>query len=80
LATCLAVILGAYCIISSCLAFFQGEASKVASRLDSAPQLRSAVESTLHFASSFIWTTFALLLLALAVSLIVLWIESSIVR
>jgi len=69
------VVLVAYCVISSSLAFFQSEASKVVGQLDNAPQLRSAVESTLHFASSFMWMVFVLLLLALAVSLIVLWVE-----
>ena len=75
LATCLTVVLVAYCIVSSTLSFFQGEASEVASQLGDAPQLRSAVESALRFASSFVWTAFALLLLALTTSLAVLFIE-----
>ena len=69
------VVLAAYCIISSSLAFFQSEASRVASQLDDAPQLRSVVELTVRFASSFVWTVFALLVVALFVSLAVLWLE-----
>jgi hypothetical protein len=41
------VVLVAYCIISSSLAFFQSEASKVVGQLDDAPRLRVAVESAL---------------------------------
>jgi hypothetical protein len=76
LAVATAVVLGAYCIISSSLAFFQGEASKVVGQLGDAPQLRSAVESALRFCSSFIWTVFMLLILTLGVCLVVLWLES----
>ena len=75
LAACLTVVLVAYCIISSTLSFFRGEASKVVGQLGDAPQLRVAVESALRFCSSFVWTAFALLLLALTTSLLVLFIE-----
>jgi len=77
LALCFTVVLGAYLIISSCLSFFQGEASKAVGQLDNAPQLRSVVEQALRFCSSFVWTVFAMLLLALGVSLVALWVESS---
>jgi amino acid transporter len=69
------VVVGAYLVISSTLSFFQGEASKVVGQLDSAPQLRSVLESALQFASSFVWTAFVLLVVALFVSLAVLWLE-----
>jgi hypothetical protein len=70
------VVVGAHLIISSSMAFFQSEASEVASQLGDAPQLRSVVEQTVRFASSFVWTAFALLVVALFVSLAVLWLES----
>jgi hypothetical protein len=70
------VVVGAYCIISSSLTFFQGEASKVVGQLGDAPQLRSAVEGALRFATSFIWMVFMLLILTLGVCLVVLWLES----
>jgi Ca2+/Na+ antiporter len=76
LVVCFVVALAAYVVVSSSLSFFESEASKLAPKLDSAPQLRSIMESTLRFCSSFVWTVFALLLLALAISLLVLWIES----
>jgi hypothetical protein len=76
LATCLTVVLGAYVVVSSSLNFFESEVSKLAPKLDNAPQLRSVVEDALQFTTSFVWMTFGLLLLALAVSLIVLFIES----
>jgi len=69
------VVFCAYVVISSSLDFFRGEASKVVSQLDNAPQLRSAVESALHFVTSFTWMTFALLVVALFVSLATLWLE-----
>jgi len=80
LSICFAVVVGAYLVISSSLAFFSEEASKVASKLDDAPQLRSIVEQTARFASSFIWMIFMLLVLTLGVCLAVLWIESLVVR
>jgi hypothetical protein len=75
LTTCLAVVLVAHCVISSSLAFFQSEASKVVGQLGDAPQLRSVAEGALRFASSFVWTAFVLLVVALFVSLAVLWLE-----
>jgi ABC-type Na+ efflux pump permease subunit len=69
------VVVGAFLAISSTLSFFNEEASKVASQLDNAPQLRSVVEQTLRFCSSFVWTIFALLLVALGISLLVLRVE-----
>ena len=80
LVICFVVVLVACVVISSSLAFFSEEASKVASKLDDAPQLRSIVEQTARFASSFIWMIFMLLVLTLGVCLVVLWIESLVVR
>jgi hypothetical protein len=70
------VVFGAYFAISSSLAFFNEEASKVAGQLSDAPQLRSVVEQTVRFCSSFIWMVFVLLALTLGVCLVVLWLES----
>ena len=75
LAVTTAVVLVACVIISSSLSFFNEEAFKVTSKLDNAPQLRSVVEQTLRFVKSFIWTIFILLVVALIVSLLVLWLE-----
>lgn len=75
LAITTAVILVAYVVISSSLGFFESEVSKLAPKLDSAPQLRSVVEDAVRFCSSFVWITFLLLLLALGVCLVVLWLE-----
>ena len=75
LAVATAVVLGAYLATSSSLAFFNEKASEVASQLDSAPQLRSVVEQALRFCSSFTWMTFALLVVALFVSLATLWLK-----
>jgi hypothetical protein len=80
LATCFVVVLAAYYAISSSLAFFQSEASKVASQLGNAPQLRNVVEGALQFTTSFIWTVFMLLALTLVASLLILWLESLVVR
>jgi energy-coupling factor transporter transmembrane protein EcfT len=80
LSICFVVVVGAYCIISSSLTFFQGEASKVVGQLGDAPQLRSAVEDALRFATSFIWMVFMLLILTLMTSLLILLLESLIVR
>lgn len=73
---CLVIVSGAYFVMSSSLSFFASEASKVAGQLRDAPQLRNAVESAVQFTTSFVWIAFALLLLALAISLAVLWLES----
>lgn len=76
LALCFTVVLVAYCIISSSLSLFQSEASKLSGQLGDAPQLRSILEGTLRFTTSTIWIVFVLLVLALAISLVVLWLES----
>jgi flagellar basal body-associated protein FliL len=76
IAICLVIVLGAYFVMSSSLSFFESEASKVASKPEGAPQLRSAVEQALQFTTSFTWTVFALLAVALVVSLAALWLES----
>jgi hypothetical protein len=76
LSICFVVVVGAYLVVSSSLAFFNEEASRLGEKLDNAPQLRSIVEQTVRFASSFVWTVFALLVVALFVSLVVLWLES----
>jgi hypothetical protein len=74
------VVVGAYLVVSSSVAFFNEEASKVASQLGNAPQLRSVVEQVVRFCSSFIWTVFVLLILTLVASLLILWLESLVVR
>jgi pantoate kinase len=75
LSVIIAVAVTTYLVISSSMAFFEAEASKVASQLDNAPQLRSIMEQTARFASSFVLMVFGLLLLALAISSVVLWLE-----
>ena len=80
LAITTAVILVAYVVVSSSLAYVESEASKLAPQLGDAPQLRSVVEQTLRFCSSLVWTVFMLLVLTLGVCLVVLWIESLVVR
>jgi len=73
------VVAALYFVMSSGIAFFEHEAKEAVGRLRGeelkAPWLEAVVEQTLRFVKSFIWTIFILLVVALIVSLLVLWLE-----
>ena len=75
----LIIVTALYFVTSSGIAFFEHEAKEAVGRLRSAelkaPWLEAVVEQTLRFVKSFIWTIFILLVVALIVSLLVLWLE-----
>ena len=80
----LLVIVAAIFLISFAIAYsyflsFKEECTKIVEQVKE-PQLRLPAESAIKFADYFIAMTFILLALALGISLLVLWIESSIAR
>jgi hypothetical protein len=75
----LVVVVGAYFVISSSLALFEQWTSTALHGVKE-PSLMNLAWSTLGFVESFVWIVFALLVLALVVSLGVLYLEDLVSR
>jgi amino acid transporter len=74
LSVVLVVVVGAYLVISSSLALFEQWTSSALQEVKE-PSLTGLAWSTLGFVESFVWIVFALLLIALIISLGILYLE-----